>query len=186
MKRKILNVGCGKETYGTHFIDLYPMRADVIKCDLNKEKIPFPNNYFDEVYSRNLLEHLKNPGFVIKEMVRVLKRKGKLFLVTDNASYYLFHVFKSYSAHYYNYRKYGREDRHYMIFTTKHLENLLKSVKLKIIKICLITQFEPEKKLIIKYPGWNSKLAIINRILGRIPLISHIAFPRIFVIARKL
>jgi hypothetical protein len=31
MGRKILNVGCGEETYGTHFVDFYPSRKDVIK-----------------------------------------------------------------------------------------------------------------------------------------------------------
>jgi SAM-dependent methyltransferase len=185
MKKKILNVGCGSETYGTHFVDLYPTRTKVIKCNVDEEKLPFPDNYFDEVYSRNLLEHLKNPGYALKEMTRVLKRNGKLILITDNASYYLFHILKSYSAHYYNYKEHGKEDKHYMLFTTKHLENFLKSLKLKIIKISLITQFEPEKKLIVKYPRWNSKLAIVNRIIGRLPLISHMAFPRILIIAKK-
>jgi ubiquinone/menaquinone biosynthesis C-methylase UbiE len=58
---------------------------------LDEENLPFTDNYFDEIYSRNLLEHLKNVGFAVKEMVRVLKPGGKLILITDNASYYLFH-----------------------------------------------------------------------------------------------
>jgi len=187
MKKKILNIGCGTETYGTHFVDLYPSRPEVMKCNVDEEKLPFPNNYFDEVYSRNLLEHLKNPGFAIKEMKRVLKKGGKLILITDNASYYLFHLFKSYSAHYCNYAKHGKEDKHYMLFTINHLKNFLKSLDLKLIKIHFLTQYNPKRKNpIIKFPGWNSKLAIPNRILGRMPFISHMAFPRILIIAKKL
>lgn len=185
MKKRVLNVGCGNETYGTHFIDLYPSRKDVIRCDLDEEKLPFPNNYFDEVYSRNLLEHLKNPGFVLKEMVRVLKKKGTLILITDYASYYLFHWKKSYSAHYYNYKQYGEEDKHYALFTTKHLENFLEALGLKLIKMSLLTWYEP-KNHVVKYPSWNSKLALPNRILGHVPFISFMAFPRIFVKAKKL
>jgi len=66
MRRRILNVGCGEDTYGTHFVDLYPTRKEVIKCNVDKEKLPFPNNYFDEIYSKNLLEHLRNPGFFLE------------------------------------------------------------------------------------------------------------------------
>jgi SAM-dependent methyltransferase len=184
MRRKILNVGCGTETYGTHFVDLYPKRRDVIKVNLDEEKLPFPDNYFDEVYSRNLLEHLRNPGFAIKEIVRVLKKGGKFVLVTDNASYYLFHLIKSYSAHYYKYKEHGIEDRHYALFTTTHLRNLLSSFKLKIEKIEFITQYKPERrKPIIKYPEINSKLFLPNRIISL--FVYHMAFPRILVIASK-
>jgi ubiquinone/menaquinone biosynthesis C-methylase UbiE len=76
LNKKILNVGCGSETYGTHFIDLYPSRKEVIKCDVDKEKIPFPNSYFDEVYCKNIFEHLRNPGHLIEEAHRVLKKGG--------------------------------------------------------------------------------------------------------------
>ncbi len=187
MKKRILNVGCGDETYGTHFVDLYPSRKEVIKCNVDEEKLPFPNNYFDIVYSRNLLEHLKNPWFALKEMKRVLKKGGRLILITDNASYYLFHLSKSYSAHYHNYIERGKEDKHYMLFTTKHLENFIELLSLKLIKICLLTQYNPERKNpIIKFPEWKSKLALLNRLLGKIPFISHIAFPRILVIAKKI
>ena len=30
---KILNIGCGNDTYGTDFIDLYLQREEVIKCN---------------------------------------------------------------------------------------------------------------------------------------------------------
>ncbi|MEM2955026.1 MAG: class I SAM-dependent methyltransferase, partial [Candidatus Nanoarchaeia archaeon] len=124
MKKMILNVGCGDETYGTHFVDLYPSRPEVIKCDLGKEKLPFPDNFFDEVYSKNVLEHLKNPGFALEEMKRVLKKGGELVLITDNAGYLFHHIdlsrFSNTKAcHQENteYRRRGHPlDKHYSLF----------------------------------------------------------------------
>jgi ubiquinone/menaquinone biosynthesis C-methylase UbiE len=76
--KKILNVGCGKETYGTHFIDFYPSRQNVLKCNVDEEKFPFPDNYFDEVYAKFIFEHLRNPMNFLSESYRVLKKKVKL------------------------------------------------------------------------------------------------------------
>jgi SAM-dependent methyltransferase len=184
-KMKILNLGCGRDDFGTHFVDLYSSRPEVIQLKIDEQKLPFPDNYFDEVYSRNVLEHVKNVGFVLSEIKRVLKPKGKLVLITDNASYYLFHMWKPYSAHYYNYDAYGVEDKHFSLFTTKHIENFMKAFDFKIEKIDLITWYDPTRKNPIqKYPQ-NSKLSIPNRIVGNLPVISHMAFPRILVVAEK-
>lgn len=185
-KKRILNLGCGDESYGTDFVDLYSTRPDVITVKIDEEKLPFKDNSFDEVYSRNVLEHVKNVGFVFSEIKRVLKPKGKLLLVTDNASYYLYHIWKGYSAHYYNYKRHGPNDRHFVLFTTTHIENFLKDFGLKPTEISLLTWYDPQdESKTIKYPGWNSKLAIPNRIVGRLPVMSHMAFPRILVKAEK-
>jgi len=126
---KILNVGCGKQTYGTHFIDLYPQRSEVVKCDVESEKIPFPDGTFDEVCSDNMLEHLKDVNKVLAEMYRVLKKGGKLVIITDNASFWGWHV-PSAKIHYggYEERSYGTEDRHYSLFTSWHLQNHFRSL----------------------------------------------------------
>jgi len=57
---KILNLGCGLDKYGTHRIDVKPLDKDTIKCDINKEKLPFPNNFFDKVYCRNMIMYVSN------------------------------------------------------------------------------------------------------------------------------
>jgi len=136
MKRKILNVGCGRETYGTNFIDIYPSRKEVIKCDLQREKFPFKDATFDEVYSRSVFEHLKNPGKFIEECNRVLKKGGELIIITDNAAYYKFHLRffkKDVGVHYERYSEKGKlirtrsgpKDKHYLLSTTLHLRNFL-------------------------------------------------------------
>ncbi|MCS7106392.1 MAG: class I SAM-dependent methyltransferase [Candidatus Aenigmarchaeota archaeon] len=138
VKKRILNVGCGNETYGTHFVDLYPTRKEVKKCNVDSEKLPFKNEFFDEVYSAFLLEHLKNPGFALKEMVRVLKKGGKLIIKTDNAGFWLYHLclpFKVCKQHYGGYESKGTEDKHYHLFTPEHLKNYVESLGLKVINI---------------------------------------------------
>jgi SAM-dependent methyltransferase len=129
--KKILNVGCGLETYGTDFIDFYPSRPEVKKCDVDKDKFPYMDNRFDEVYSRNLLEHTNNPIHVLKEMKRTLKKGGKLILITDNAAFIFYHIpirEKVFSQHNKNKYRYGKKDRHYFLFTPLHLKNLLQEI----------------------------------------------------------
>jgi ubiquinone/menaquinone biosynthesis C-methylase UbiE len=147
MNKRILNVGCGNETYGTDFVDLYPSRKEVLKVDVQSEKLPYKNNTFDEVYNKCFLEHLKNPGIFIEDCVRVLKKGGRLILITDNAGHYRFHIkfFKrAEKTHYGNYEKRGRllggtgegtEDKHYLLFTTWHLKNFFENYGLKVEKI---------------------------------------------------
>lgn len=54
-----------------------------LQLDAN-EKLPFNSNQFTKVICSDVLEHLENRTLALKEIYRVLKPKGKLFLVTDN------------------------------------------------------------------------------------------------------
>lgn len=118
---KILNVGCGYDTYGTDFIDLYPKRKEVKPYNADEDAIPYPDNTFDIVYSRCVLEHVRNQGLFFSEMKRVLKPKGKLILITDNALYWGWHFNKVHKGGYDG--EHGEFDYHYSLFTMKHLEN---------------------------------------------------------------
>jgi len=125
---KILNVGCGNETYGTDFVDVYPLRKEVIKCNVNEENLPYADETFDLVYSKNLLEHLSNPLHFFLEMKRVLKKNGTIYLLTDNAAFLLFHINlrkNNYLQHNSNTPRVGDKDRHYFLFTPLHLKNFL-------------------------------------------------------------
>jgi ubiquinone/menaquinone biosynthesis C-methylase UbiE len=51
--------------------------------DLNK-KLPFNDGYFNKIICSDVLEHLYKRDFALKEIKRVLKKGGTLFLVTDN------------------------------------------------------------------------------------------------------
>lgn len=130
MIKRILNLGAGEENYGTDFLDINPTRRKVKKWSAGK-RIPFPNNTFDEVYTKNLFEHLTNPNNVLREIHRILKPKGKLVLITDNASFFGWHLGKT---HYGGYEKvHNPNDRHYALYTSWHLENHMKNAGFKVI-----------------------------------------------------
>lgn len=61
------------------FKDEIPFQA----CTLDKP-LPFADGYFDYVLFLEVIEHLYNPGFVMKEISRVLKEGGVLVLSTPN------------------------------------------------------------------------------------------------------
>jgi len=89
---KVLDLGCGNKPYESLVInylksvkyigiDYYNENAD-IRLDLNKDKLPFKDNEIDLIICTEVLEHLYNPFHCIKEMKRVLKSGGFIFLST--------------------------------------------------------------------------------------------------------
>jgi len=50
------------------------------------ENIPFPDNYFDTVYSSHVLEHVEDKAKSLQEMKRVLKDNGILIIGMPTAS----------------------------------------------------------------------------------------------------
>jgi len=131
---KILNVGCGNDTYGTDRIDMYPTPATTVVCNL-EQPWPFADNSFDKVYCRYILEHVKNLGLFADECYRVLRPGGKLFIRTDYAGYLPAHIFKSHEhnnaleVQYIDGVGFGHnesEDAHFHLFVQSHLDKLFK------------------------------------------------------------
>jgi len=101
---KLLEPGCGRgehlriyrdlglEVYGMDISPEAPELAsdlDISVCNLDQEKLPYPDNFFDVVYSKSFLEHLEDPVFFLKEAFRVLKPGGIIIsMVPDWESQY--------------------------------------------------------------------------------------------------
>lgn len=65
------------------------MGVDAHACDLEKDKLPFKDNFFDLVVANQVFEHLKNIFSPLSEMHRVLKPGGVLvFSVPNLASFH--------------------------------------------------------------------------------------------------
>jgi len=107
---RLLDIGCGdgtlgyyaktkyKEVYGVDIsekaIDIARKRGiKTFKIDLNKETLPFPDNYFDAVTCLDVIEHIIDPRFLVKEIYRVLKKGEILIISTPNIRYWK-HLFR--------------------------------------------------------------------------------------------
>lgn len=89
----ILDIGCGHRPHGHVNVDLYakatwhrsedrfPTDRSLIKKRIknlvtaNAHHLPFKDNTFSTVFSRNTIEHVTNPVKMIKEMLRVSKHE---------------------------------------------------------------------------------------------------------------
>lgn len=149
---KILNIGCRDDTYGTHFVDIYPKRKGVLKVDVSKEPLPFNNNSFDEVYMKWVFEHVTNPLYVLQEARRVLKPNGKIIIITDNAGFFLYHWPGSgwNREHYSNVTRAGPNDRHFFLFTPPHLKNFLEKSNFRTINVTYDFPIESSKLKLMK------------------------------------
>ena len=98
---KLLDIGCGMGNYLDDFkqlgYDVYGIDIDknniklckekklnVKICDMETEKLPFPNNFFDFVFSKHVIEHIDNTENFLSEIKRVLKPNGITFIMTEN------------------------------------------------------------------------------------------------------
>lgn len=141
----ILNLGCGDDDYGDVRVDRYVSRTTTHVTDVEEGLPEEWSDKFDEVYSKCLLEHCKNPSFVIHEMKRVCKPNGKIVLITDNAAHWRFYHLSK--LHLGGYHGRGAMDRHYCVFTKEHLRNHFQDAGLAIERMEYLSVLKDEKKL---------------------------------------
>jgi len=97
-KGEVLDLGCGSGDYSEGINDLgfkvvsadmdearfkYKNEIEFKRCDL-ADKLPFPDSRFDYILFLEVVEHLRNPYAVIRELSRILKDGGKLIISTPN------------------------------------------------------------------------------------------------------
>ncbi|MDX6611409.1 MAG: hypothetical protein QOD75_595 [Blastocatellia bacterium] len=85
--KKVLDVGCGRNKHpGAIGLDSNPRTdADVIH-DLGLTPYPFPDNEFDEVISRHVIEHVPDVMAFVSELHRITKPGGRIKIVTPHYS----------------------------------------------------------------------------------------------------
>ncbi len=184
--KRILNIGCGNDTYGTDFLDLYPQRKEVKQCMIDSGKFPYKNNSFSEIRMYFVFEHLKNHEHTLKEAYRVLKKGGILDLKTDNAGYWYYALDnKTHTGRYESVLEYGKDDRHFGLFTDHHLKNYFEDAGFKVINLKnSYDNARPQKNQSLNFKG--RIVLIINFILTHIKSIQRMGFSEIQIKGKKI
>jgi Methylase involved in ubiquinone/menaquinone biosynthesis len=98
----LLDLGCGRGEMlaafaqtglACHGLDQSPDAgscspgASVLQADITKDVYPYPDNTFDVVFLKSVIEHVWEPGHMLAEILRILKPGGRaLFLTPDFSS----------------------------------------------------------------------------------------------------
>ncbi|MCA9382363.1 class I SAM-dependent methyltransferase [Candidatus Dojkabacteria bacterium] len=101
--KKILDVGCGIGTFvkkfGEYSSQVYGLEYDQKKVDQaipevkqnivqgEAEKLPYPDEAFDIVFSHEVLEHVNDDQKAVEEAFRVLKNNGEFIVFCPNRMY---------------------------------------------------------------------------------------------------
>lgn len=150
--------------------------VNACKVDVSSERLPFEDNSFHVVHMGEVIEHLANPDFAIREVRRVLKKDGFLVLSTPNlACWYnrillllgIQPIFSEVST----IKIFGRPGQqvvgHLRLFTLRALKEFLKYHGFKIIKIKgtsfdkLPTPIRKVDKFFSKIPSLSSIIIIV-------------------------
>jgi len=85
MTMRKLNLGCGKEILeGYVNLDLIKLEGVDVVHDLDKFPYPFPDNHYDIVRAKSVLEHLESIQEVIEELWRISKPEAVINIWTPH------------------------------------------------------------------------------------------------------
>lgn len=189
----LLDIGCGegiisyfiknkvRKIYG---IDNYEILLEKAKrrglrvknVDLGRQTFPFGDNFFDVITCLDVIEHVKNPPFLLQEAYRVLKNKGLFIISTPNIRF-SDHLFALIFKGVFPKTSLDRslfDGGHIHFFTFKDLELLLKSAGFK--------AFEREGIINKEKRGWKGRF--LERILGK-KFMLEFRSPGILLVAKK-
>lgn len=94
---RLLDVGCGRGDFAEAFrteglvvdgVDReqaagFPSEVSFTRADIT-QTLPYPDNIFDVVFSKSVVEHMNNPERFVRENLRVLKQGGLLICMTPD------------------------------------------------------------------------------------------------------
>lgn len=137
----ILEIGCGrcdflieyaKLGHNCYGVDREVMDENILEniklsyIDISRDKLPYPDEYFDLVYHKSVLEHFYTPDNLMSESMRVLKKGGKLIILTVDWISQMKNFYEDYT--------------HSRPYTLNGLNDLLKIYNLKNIETDLFYQ----------------------------------------------
>jgi len=88
----------------------------------NAENLPFKNNFFDLIISTNAFHHFANHEKVVREAHRVLKPKGRIYILDVTADNFMMKILDRLSG--------KIEQGHVKIYSTREYQTLFESAGL--------------------------------------------------------
>ena len=84
----VLNIGCGTDRSipGAVTIDMNPELIPDVVHDLNKFPWPLPDNTFDVIYCKEIIEHLENVVAAMEEIHRIGRSGATVIITTPHFS----------------------------------------------------------------------------------------------------
>ena len=153
VKGKILDIGCNDGTFSKVILDASGasqlVGIDVVKKTVDwanshwkktgkmkfivadAKDIPFPAQTFDAVFALEVLEHVFDPGKVLTDVKRVLKKDGYAVLLVPSDNF-LFRIIWFLWLHFYPRGKVWR-DTHIQTYNGNFLTKISKKVGFKIV-----------------------------------------------------
>ena len=176
---RVLDIGCGIGTYVRRFrqfsddvygVDIEPDRVAEASRDLPNisvapgEALPFPDDFFDLVFSNEVIEHVDDDRATIREAVRVTKPGGTIVIFAPNRLY----PFETHGAYILGRYRFGniplvnwfpdpirnRFAPHVRAYTTRGIRSLFRGLPVRLVHHRVI------------YPGFDNVSARHRRLGG--------------------
>jgi SAM-dependent methyltransferase len=100
---RVLIDGCGVGMYASQILRRYTPHVEAFDIEIERveetraeisravvaaaEAVPYPNNTFDTILSHEVLEHVNDDRAAVREMLRVLKPRGRIVIFAPNRWY---------------------------------------------------------------------------------------------------
>ncbi|MCK4553263.1 class I SAM-dependent methyltransferase [Candidatus Pacearchaeota archaeon] len=121
----------GLDVYGVETGEFNEKSVKKEKLNIQKttlEKVKYKEDFFDAITMNHVLEHVNNPNETLKEIHKILKKKGLFIVAVPNYNSLAYKIFKS---------DWLALDvpRHLFNYSDKILKKLLEQEKFKIVKV---------------------------------------------------
>jgi 2-polyprenyl-3-methyl-5-hydroxy-6-metoxy-1,4-benzoquinol methylase len=132
------------------------------KSDLNKNRLPYTDEYFQVVVCTEIIEHLENPWHLIREAKRVLKKGGSIIISTPYLDSLLQRIRFFALGNFFKFPEDQKIGEHINPIHAFEMRNLLKQNGMTIEKITFNRSFVPIIRLSFKPNPFFGELVMLR------------------------